>query len=127
MEKKLQRCCLEAIKKGILNSAHDCSDGGLLVTLAECCIGNGLGFESRNWPINGRLDSTFFGEAQSRIIVSTSNRKLSKLENIAQKWQVPYVILGTVSGKKIIIKDYLSISLNKLSEAWLHGLDNKHT
>jgi phosphoribosylformylglycinamidine synthase len=127
MEKKLQRCCLEAIKKGILNSAHDCSEGGLLVTLAECCIGNGLGFESRNWPITGRLDSTFFGEAQSRIIVSTSARKLSKLENIAQKWQVPYVILGTVSGKKMIIKDYLNISLNKLSEAWLHGLDNKHS
>jgi phosphoribosylformylglycinamidine synthase subunit PurL len=126
MENQLQKCCLEAIKKGILNSAHDCSDGGLLVTLAECCIGNMLGFESRNWPINGRLDSAFFGEAQSRIIVSTTTRKLSKLENIAQKWQVPYVILGTVSGKKIIIKDYLNISLNKLSEAWLHGLDNKH-
>jgi phosphoribosylformylglycinamidine synthase II len=126
MEKQLQKCCLESIKKGILNSAHDCSDGGLLVTLAECCFGNGLGFESKNWPITGRLDSTFFGEAQSRIIVSTSPRKLSKLENIAQKWQVPFVILGTVGGKKMVIKDYLNISLNKLSEAWLHGLDNKH-
>jgi phosphoribosylformylglycinamidine synthase II len=123
LEKRLQKCCLEAIKKGILNSAHDCSDGGLLVCLAECCIGGGLGFKSENWPVDGRLDSAFFGEAQSRIIVSTTVRKLNKLENIAQKWQVPLVKLGTVGGTKINIKDYFNISLEKLREAWLHGLD----
>ena len=127
LEKRLQKCCLEAIQKGIFNSAHDCSEGGLLVTLAECCITNGLGFESSNWPVNGRLDTSFFGEAQSRIIVSTSTRKLSKLENIAGKWQVPYMVLGTVGGKKINIKNYLNISLDKVIEAWLYGLENKHT
>jgi phosphoribosylformylglycinamidine synthase II len=124
LEKRLQKCCLEAIQKGVVNSAHDCSDGGLMVCIAECCLGSGLGFTSKSWPVKGRLDSAFFGESQSRIVVSTSTRKISKLEAIADKWQVPYLKLGTVGGNKIIIKDYFNISLNKLNEAWLHGLDS---
>jgi phosphoribosylformylglycinamidine synthase len=123
MEKRLQQCCLEAIQKGIVNSAHDCSEGGLLVCLAECCLGNGLGFSAKSWPVKGRFDSAFFGESQSRIVASTSPRKINKLETLANKWQVPYLKLGTVGGSKIIIKDYLNISLNKLNQAWLHGLD----
>jgi len=49
LEKRVQRCCLEAIRRGILKSAHDCSEGGLAVCLAESCISNSLGFMS-NYP-----------------------------------------------------------------------------
>ena len=123
LERRLHRCCIELVSRGITNSAHDCSDGGLLVCLAESCLLNGLGFISNGWRTEGRLDTALFGEAQSRIVVSVPPKLTSKLEKIACKWQVPSTRLGTVTGSRLIIKDYVNISLDKMETAWLGGLD----
>jgi len=123
LEKRLHRCCLEAIKRGIINSAHDCSEGGLAVSLAESCLLGGLGFNSRSWNLEGRLDAALFGEAQSRIVVSVAPKLAAKLEAIASKWQVPVRKLGVVGGRRFIIEGYIDLSLEEAREVWWGGLE----
>lgn len=123
LEKRLQRCCLEAIKRGFVKSAHDCSEGGLAVALAESCLFNGIGFVSQNWKPGGRLDAALFGEAQSRIIVSISPKSASRLERLAERHQVIAIKLGTIGGKRLVLGEYIDLSLNKLGEAWWYGLE----
>jgi len=123
MEKRLQRCCLEAIRRGLINSAHDCSEGGLAVALAESCLANSLGFVSHNWEVEGRLDAALFGEAQSRIIVSVVPKSARKLQKLAARYQIAATRLGTVGGKRLILKGYIDLSLKQVGEAWWNGLE----
>jgi phosphoribosylformylglycinamidine synthase II len=122
MEKRLQNCCIELTNQGIINSAHDCSEGGLLVCLAESCLANSLGFMGQDWRTEGRLDTGLFGEVQSRIIVSVTPKFATKLEKTAVKWQVPLIKMGLVGGKRFILNDYVDIALDKMEKAWLGGL-----
>ena len=123
MEKRLQRCCLEAIKRGLINSAHDCSEGGLAVTLAESCLANSLGFISSEWEIEGRLDAALFGEAQSRIVVSIAPKSSWKLQKLADRFQIAATKLGIVGGERFILKGYTDLSLKEIGEAWWGGLE----
>jgi phosphoribosylformylglycinamidine synthase II len=123
MEKRVQHCCLEAIKRGFIKSAHDCSDGGLLVTIAESCITGDIGFRGEGWKMRGRLDSAFFGEHQSRILVSISGDSAVKLNKIARKWRVPLTLLGRVSGRHLVVEGYIDLLLSKVEKAWRSGLN----
>ena len=123
MEIRLQHCCLEAISRGLIKSAHDCSDGGLAVALAESCLVNGLGFMSFNWKAEGRMDAALFGEAQSRIIVSVAPKSMWKLEKLADRYHIAATRLGTVGGKRLTLKGYIDLSLKQLGEAWWDGLE----
>ncbi len=127
-EKALQTACLEAIEAGIVNSAHDCSEGGLAVTLAESCITDKNRMLGAVIKLEGlkkeqmRLDEILFGEAPSRIVISLERNNLSVLEKIAGKHSVPLNILGEVGGKNLIVqyseKTIINLSLEKLSETW---------
>jgi phosphoribosylformylglycinamidine synthase len=123
MEKRLQRCCLEAIRRGFINSTHDCSEGGLAVALAESCLANGLGFVSYEWDMEGRLDAALFGEAQSRIVVSIAPKSSWKLQKLADRYQISATKLGVVGGKRFTLKGYMDLSLKEIGEAWWGGLE----
>jgi phosphoribosylformylglycinamidine synthase II len=123
LEKRLQHCCFEAIKRGLINSAHDCSEGGLAVALAESCLANSLGFVSHDYRIAGRLDAALFGEAQSRIIVSVAPKAAWKLERLAARWQIATTKLGAVGGKQLVLKGYINLSLKEMGQAWWNGLE----
>ncbi|HIE17494.1 MAG TPA: phosphoribosylformylglycinamidine synthase subunit PurL [Dehalococcoidia bacterium] len=123
LERRLHRCCLEAVKRGLVNSAHDCSEGGLAVALAESCLVNHLGFISDDWKIEARLDATLFGEAQARIIVSLPPRAAWKLQRLAARWQVGAKRLGTVGGTRLTIEGCIDLPLEELREAWWYGLE----
>ena len=122
MEKRVQHCCLEAIRLGFIKSAHDCSEGGLLVAIAESCICGNIGFKGEKWKVNGRLDSAFFGEYQSRVVVSMSGDSVVKLTKVARKWQVPLTLLGRVGGKRLVMEGYIDLPLAKAARAWQDGL-----
>jgi phosphoribosylformylglycinamidine (FGAM) synthase-like enzyme len=123
LEKRLQRCCLEAIKRGLINSAHDCSEGGLAVTLAESSIAGSLGFVSSEWEIEGRLDAALFGEAQSRIVVSTSPKSYWKLIKLTDRYHISAARLGVVGGNRFKLKGYLDLPIKEIEEAWRGGLE----
>jgi len=128
LEKRVQCCCLEAIKKGIIKSAHDCSDGGLAVAIAESCIMGNIGFQSEgvhpesSSGQDSRLDSILFGEHQSRIVVSIVLSSVVKLTKIARKWQAPLTFLGKVGGGRLVIESCIDLPLTKVRGAWCGGL-----
>lgn len=122
MEKRVQRCCLEAIGRGFIKSAHDCSEGGLAIAISESCIAGNIGFKGTGWKIINRIDSALFGEIQSRIVVSVSPDSVEKLDRIASRWQVPLTLLGSVGGKRLVVKGYIDLTLPEVEEAWRNGL-----
>jgi phosphoribosylformylglycinamidine (FGAM) synthase-like enzyme len=122
LEKRVQRACLAFIHERLLHSAHDCSDGGLAVALAESAIMGGLGF--KGWlPAYGRLDSALFGELQSRIVVTLPPRNLPQFERIAARHKVLLTRLGRVGGNRFAIEGCLDLPLDEVSDAWRDGLE----
>jgi phosphoribosylformylglycinamidine synthase len=122
LEKLVQRCCLLAIKQGIVKSAHDCSDGGLAIALAESCIDGDIGFGG-DWKIEGRLDEALFGESQSRIVVSVDRGDVEQLESIAGECQVLLRRLGVVGGEHFVIGEHLKLPVKQMGEVWEGGLE----
>ncbi len=132
-EKAVQRTCLEAIKAGLINSAHDCSEGGLAVTLAECCILNSsqkigaiIDLLPSHFPFSLETDGLFFGETQSRLVVSCRPEDFNQIRDLAHKNKAPLVKLGKVEGDKLIIcrneKKIIDIGLDELEKLWRREL-----
>ncbi len=120
-EKNLHACLIKAAEKGLLNSAHDCSDGGLAVTLAESCILGNIGFKGEI-KTGGRLDAALFGEAQSRAVVSLGPGSVRKLEELAYRCKVPVTRLGVVHGSRFALKGLIDLPVSELDQAWRNGL-----
>lgn len=123
LEKGVQRCCLSAIREGIIQSAHDCSEGGLAIALAECSIDGGLGFRGSLLQSQGRIDAALFGEVPSRILVSVTPSDVPKLEELARRYDVPLELLGQVGGERFVIEGYIDLPLNQIERAWRKGLE----
>ena len=132
-EKAVQRTCLEAIKAGLINSAHDCSEGGLAVTLAECCILNSsqkigaiIDLLPSHFPFSLGTDGLFFGETQSRIVVSCRPEDFNQIRDLAHKNKAPLAKLGKIEGDKLIIcrneKKIIDIGLDELEKLWRREL-----
>lgn len=118
LENNIHTTCLQAIQQGIIKSAHDCSDGGLAIALAECCIVGKVGAEIT-------LDSTFikphyllFSESQSRIILSLKKEKLEDLEKIASSHEVTFSIIGKVKEGNLRINDWIDVRPSLLELHW---------
>jgi phosphoribosylformylglycinamidine synthase len=130
-EAAVQRTVRRAVREGLLSSAHDCSDGGLAVALAESCMmaepppGGGapgwLGAALRV-PFPQRKDFVLFGEDASRIVVSVPPGQWARLEAIAREEGAPLVQLGAVGGDRLEIQGALSVEVAALARAWRDGL-----
>jgi phosphoribosylformylglycinamidine synthase len=132
VERAVQNACLAAAEAGLLGSAHDCSDGGLAVALAECCFsslnrpGLGANISLRDaLPVNLAL----FSESPSRIIISFAAAARAEIENIAQRENCPLVLIGEVGGDVLQIRvgDATAISANvaELESSWRSSLPKK--
>jgi phosphoribosylformylglycinamidine synthase len=105
-EKRLQDCCLRLIHNGMVNSAHDASEGGLAVALIESVItgeDQAIGCDIAI-PANSdmRIDFLLFGEEQSRIVVSANPAHRTAIEKIIREHKIEFSILGTVTGSSKI-------------------------
>ncbi|NQT29943.1 MAG: phosphoribosylformylglycinamidine synthase II, partial [Candidatus Saganbacteria bacterium] len=141
-EKAVQKVVYEAIQAGLVNSAHDCSEGGLAVALAECCIsdeGNmigaqislglslsdkALGTKSNIESLisNLRPDAFLFSESQSRIIISCPKASAPKIEALAKQNKVSCYRVGEVGGDSLKIDNLIDLPLSKLNHAWRTSL-----
>jgi phosphoribosylformylglycinamidine synthase len=122
LERRVQRCCFFLIQQGIVKSAHDCSDGGLLVALAECCIAGNIGFRG-GWEIQGRRDAALFGELQSRIVVSVPPEKKAELQQRATSQGVALRKLGVVKGKRLVVEGLIDVTVEQVAAPWQNGLN----
>jgi len=127
IEKSVQQTCLEAIRLGLVKSAHDISEGGLSVAISECCITGNIG------AMLSLIDdlspaSILFSETQSRIIISIPPENLFLLEKIAQKHRTSIDVIGKVGGKELIIKKgnklLIDVPVQKLSETYYMSIEN---
>lgn len=120
-EAAVQKATLAAIRQGLVKSAHDLSEGGLGVALAESCFGEGFGakvsLESELRP--GVL---LFSESQSRILLSTSEGKAQALLALAAQHGVPAKQIGTTGGDKLVINvngtEAVNASIQEVKAAW---------
>ncbi|HZR71142.1 MAG TPA: phosphoribosylformylglycinamidine synthase subunit PurL [Burkholderiales bacterium] len=127
LERSVQQTCLKAAEKGILRSAHDISDGGLAVALAECCIAGpekplGARIELREMM---RGDALLFGESQSRIVVSVSEADLPRLRQIAEKEAAPLQVIGEVGGAQLSLQPFAQIAVDEAKSLWSQGLERR--
>ncbi|MBI1866015.1 MAG: phosphoribosylformylglycinamidine synthase II, partial [Nitrospirae bacterium] len=129
LEKRVQAVCREAIRAGLVSAAHDTSDGGLAVALAESCLSGpkpiGARVDLQN-PGGSRADEVLFGEAASRIILSVPEGKIAEMEAIAREHAVPFFRIGTVGGEKLEIsvggRGLVSEDVAGLDDAWRNAL-----
>lgn len=123
-EKKIQETLLNLIRKGLIKSAHDISEGGIVSALAECCIINQekqIGCEVEI-PIKSRKDFSLFSESQSRVIISTSESNSNQLELELKQSGIKFHKLGVVKGDTLKVKDLFEIELNILSEIYFNTI-----
>lgn len=120
-EKKLLGGVLKAIQSGLVQSAHDVSEGGLAAALAESCISGNVG-ASVQWSTDLRNDVALFSESQSRIVLSVSPDHKNALEKLLQEADVPFTALGVVGGNKLSINingaSALEESVEALKSVW---------
>ncbi len=106
-EKAVQACTIQLIRERLVQSAHDCSDGGLAVALTECCIS---GSDERlgavvHLSLNGlRRDALLFGESQSRIVLSVEPKRVERVLSLARDAGVPAARIGTVGGNRFMMQ-----------------------
>jgi phosphoribosylformylglycinamidine synthase subunit PurL len=124
VEKRLHRLMAALAGQGILRSAHDPSDGGLAVALAECCFaGDRPGLGGRLSLPGGDLrdDVLLFAESPSRMVVTT--RDEARLQEMARAHGVPCARLGSVGGERLLLlssgRVLLDVSVSQLHEAWM--------
>ncbi len=120
-EKNLVDCLVQAAEAGLLRSAHDVSDGGFAVALAESAISGGIGVRAVRGE--GRLDAALFGEPGATAIVSIPLASLRPLLVIARGYEVPAAQIGVVGGDRISIDGALDIALSEAAEAFEGGLE----
>jgi len=104
-EAAVQRLLAEGAARGAIKSAQDCSEGGLAVALAECCIGTGLGVDVDVQSVASAAGfgdlSTLFSESASRAVVSVAPAREAELLSLAARLQVPARRIGVVTGDRV--------------------------
>ncbi|MCK9909528.1 AIR synthase-related protein, partial [Microbacteriaceae bacterium K1510] len=102
-EAALQKLVLEAIRKGLVQSAHDLSEGGLGVAAAESCFGFNVG-ATLTLQSDLRPDVVLFSESQSRILLSVSPADVEAVLTMARERQVPAAEVGHTGGGNLVVK-----------------------
>lgn len=127
IEQNLHNTILSLINDGLIESAHDISEGGILSALAECCILDDekpIGAEV-NIPIKTREDFTLFSESQSRIIVSVKAKNKKLFEESASKLFTPFIQIGETKKENLTINDKYIFELDVLLELYYKSIPLK--
>ncbi len=128
LEKKTQQMLLEAIKHGWIESAHDVSDGGLAVTVAESCIMNQdkpIGAKLVIKNIDMRPEWFLFSESQSRIIVSVKPDNQESLEAFFNEQGIIIKEIGKTGGSKLEISEWISVPLSDLQKIYFETIPQR--
>jgi phosphoribosylformylglycinamidine synthase len=131
-ERAVQTACLRAAENGLLRSAHDCSDGGLAVALAECCFSsNNRAAFGADIDITGEYDlaTRLFSETPSRIIISFDQANLGDIEEIVAAASCPMTLLGNVGSDSLRIEsdgeEVIQLDITEMENPWRSSLKQK--
>jgi phosphoribosylformylglycinamidine synthase II len=126
-ELAVQDSVRELIRTGLVKSAHDCSEGGLAVALAESCFNpQGLLGAEIDLPVAGiSTVQALFNESQSRIVISCAPDDVEKARSILRSKSIPHSLLGQVTNKTLRIKtpeSELSWPIDALYDDWFNAI-----
>ncbi len=123
-EKRLHELVISLNHEGLLQSAHDCSDGGLVISIAESCLkadGTILGAEIILNPVY-RPDLEYFGESHGRIVISINPVNIKKVETMIKELEYPYLIIGKVITSNLIVDSNIFLPVEEMKQLWEKGL-----
>ncbi len=122
-ESRIHRLIIQLIEENNVQSVHDLSDGGLFVSLIESAIAGNKGFDVSQ-HIDMRKDAFYFGESQSRILVSTNEYQSSKLKRAAEEAGIDVLYLGKVKNSEVIIDGESFGDVQEWSDIYCNSLEN---
>ena len=131
-ERALQQLVVRAIREGLIESAHDCAEGGLAVTVAECCFETPFGVvievpSAGDVPTAFRVAATLFGESASRVVVSVRPEHGDRLQALAREFEVPVAIIGVTGGARITLRvdgiEAVDMPLREAETRWLTTIE----
>ena len=122
-EMAVQNCVRDLIRAGLVRSAHDCSEGGLAVALAESCFNpDGLvGARIQIDAAHRAAATVLFNESQSRIVISCAPNNAEKILALLETKNVPHQKLGEVGGDKLSI-DEVSWPIAEIYDDWFNAI-----
>jgi phosphoribosylformylglycinamidine synthase subunit PurL len=126
-EATLQRALIGMIQAGLVESAHDCADGGLAVALVECALPAGIGLRV-NLPKQGLLpEFRLFAEDASRVLLSCDPAHLARIKQVAEDFEVSVDVLGETGGERVEIaintQPTISATIEELRNAYEGALE----
>ena len=122
-EIRVQALVRAACERRLAVSAHDVSDGGLGVALAESCILGNVGARLERLGSPDRWDATLFGEPPARVVVSVHAKDVREFETAARESEVGAFRLGTVGGETLAIAEAgIDVPVSELADAWSGAL-----
>ena len=116
VERRLAEVLVSASSEGLIESAHDLSDGGLAVALAESCLAGKIGCSVAP---QGELTTFLFSESAGRAIVTVPSEAQSELTNLCARIGVPATVIGVTGGPALAVSGGFTVSLDELAAA--HG------
>jgi phosphoribosylformylglycinamidine synthase len=133
-ERALQQLVVALAAARLIRSAEDCSDGGIAVTLAECCFGSGLGAEVSIETVEISSEPTLnemaaaFGESSSRIVVTASREDASRVLEMAGAVGVPAGVIGRTGGRRLTVvvdgRTAIDLPVEAAERAWADAIDS---
>ncbi len=134
--KKLNELLVALAKKGLLQSAHDCSEGGLAVALAESCItekGKEIGATVNVLDVRATTrvaptlstEALLFGESQNRVVLSVDANKSQAVEDMIKSFSYPYQIIGKVGGRALKINSLLQAPITVMVNVWRNSIGRR--
>ena len=126
-EAALQKAVVELIREGIVDSAHDCSDGGIAVTLAEKAFPKSVGARVNLASDGLPAEFVLFGEDASRVIVSCDPASVARIKQVAEKYGIAADPIGETIPEKLEIeldgRVAVSASVSELREVYEGALE----
>jgi phosphoribosylformylglycinamidine synthase subunit PurL len=126
-EATLQRALVAIIRAGLVESAHDCADGGLTVALVESALPGGVGLSVRLTKQQVALEFLLFGEDASRVVISCDPIHLPRIQQVAEEYGVFADVLGETGSDRVEItvdgQPVISASVAELREAYEGALE----
>ena len=127
-ERRVQRAVRAAVSAGLVTAAHDCSEGGVAVALAEGCVtGRELIGCEAVLSTGARADLALFGEGPSRVIVTVEAARAREFEGLMAESAIPWRWIGTTGGERLTIRagarTFVDVDTAQLEEAWRTGFE----
>jgi phosphoribosylformylglycinamidine synthase len=126
-EAALQRALVDMIRSGLVESAHDCADGGIAVALAEAALPAGMGLNVDLAEQGLPPEFLLFGEDASRVVVSCDPANVARVREMAAEYEIHADVLGETGSERVEItmdgQSLISASIEELREAYEGSLE----